>query len=130
MCSSPRIAIAGAGPAGLTLATLLHKHGIPFTIFELRSKPTPEEWAIPSGMLDLHEPSGLLAIHECGVYDEFLIKTAECTEEFIVADKDGNKLHVSGGENRTSPEISRNNLSQLLLGQIPEEMIQGPQVRV
>lgn len=69
---SPRIAIIGAGPAGLTLGALLHKHAIPFTIFELRQKPTAGELSKPSGMLDLHEGSGLAAIRECGLYDEFL----------------------------------------------------------
>lgn len=58
----PRIAIIGGGPAGLTLGLLLHRRGIPFTIFELRQKPTDEEFARPSGMLDLHEePDSLLS---------------------------------------------------------------------
>ena len=64
MSSQPRIAIVGGGPAGLTMGLLLHKNRIPFTIFESRQKPTEEELAKPSGMLDLHEESGLAVIKE------------------------------------------------------------------
>ena len=64
--TQPRIAIIGGGPAGLTLGLLLFKSGIPFNILELRQKPTKEELAKPSGMLDLHEESGIAAIRECG----------------------------------------------------------------
>ncbi len=78
--SQPGIAIIGGGPAGLTAGLLLRKRGIPFTIFELQQKPTDEELAKPSGMLDLHEESGIAAIKECGLFDEFLKLTGECTE--------------------------------------------------
>ncbi|GAD96305.1 salicylate hydroxylase [Paecilomyces variotii No. 5] len=116
----PRIAIVGGGPAGLTMGGLLHKHRIPFTIFELRPKPTDEQLDQPSGMLDLHEESGLAAIRECGLHDEFVPLTGECTEDFIVADRDGKVLYkheADGGR----PEISRNNLTKLLLGKVPRE---------
>ncbi|KAJ9194422.1 hypothetical protein DTO164E3_7307 [Paecilomyces variotii] len=122
MQSQPRIAIVGGGPAGLTLGALLHKHRIPFTIFELRQKPTEEQLAQPSGMLDLHEESGLAAIRECGSYDKFVPLVGECSEDFIVSDKNGNILHTHRGDG-ARPEISRNNLNKLLLDNVPADSI-------
>ena len=52
------IAIVGGGPSGLCLGVLLHKQGIPFTIYELRERPCQDAASTPSGMLDLHEESG------------------------------------------------------------------------
>lgn len=118
----PKIAIVGGGPAGLTMGLLLHKHHVPFTIFELRQKPTEEELAKPSGMLDLHEESGLAVIKECGLYDDFVPLTGECSEDFLVADRHGNVIYTVKGE-RTRPEISRNNLTKLLIRSIPTESI-------
>jgi 2-polyprenyl-6-methoxyphenol hydroxylase-like FAD-dependent oxidoreductase len=104
------------------MGLLLHQHKIPFTIFELRNKPTDKELAKPSGMLDLHEESGLAVLKECGLYDDFLPLTGECTEDFIVAKKDGNVLFTAEGGN-SRPEISRNNLTKLLLRNLPAENI-------
>ncbi|RJE21368.1 FAD binding domain protein [Aspergillus sclerotialis] len=121
--SQPRIAIIGGGPGGLTLGLLLHKHGIQSTIFERRRKPTDEGLAQPSGMLDLHEESGLAAIRECGLYDQFLQLTGECSEAQKVSDKDGTILHADEGELSERPEISRNNLTKLLTFHLPPETI-------
>ncbi|KAH8700691.1 salicylate hydroxylase [Talaromyces proteolyticus] len=122
MPSHPRIAIVGGGPAGLTMGVLLYKHGIPFTIFELREQPTEEELAKPSGMLDLHAESGLAVIKECGLYDHFIPLTGECAEVFIVADRNGNILATDTADG-ARPEISRHNLTKLLLDNIPAESI-------
>lgn len=121
--SSPRIAIVGAGPAGLTLGLLLHARGIKSIIFELRQKPTEEELAKPSGSLDLHEESGLVAIRECGLWDEFVLLTGDCSEAQKVADKDGNILHEDQGELSDRPEISRHALIKLLASRLPEDTI-------
>ncbi|KAJ5324351.1 hypothetical protein N7476_002951 [Penicillium atrosanguineum] len=123
MSSPLRIAIVGGGPGGLTVGLLLHRHGIKSTIFELRQKPTDEELAKPSGMLDLHEESGLAAIRECELYDQFLQLTGECSEAQKVSDKDGNIIHEDKGELSERPEISRHSLTKLLSSHVPAENI-------
>lgn len=120
--TDPRIAIIGAGPAGLTLGLLLHLEGIPFTIYDLRSKPTEEEFAQSSGSLDLHEDTGLAAVRACNLYDEFVTLTGECSEADVVANKEGTILHADEG-NGNRPEISRHALTKMLLSRIPEECI-------
>ncbi|KAH1789159.1 hypothetical protein KXX35_006212 [Aspergillus fumigatus] len=124
---SPRIAIVGAGPAGLTLGALLHEHSIPFTIFELRQKPTAEDLSMPSGMLDLHEGSGLAAIRACGLYDEFLKHTGDCAETHKVADKDGHILYSDEDDSNMRPshrpEIARYALLTILLSKVPQDRI-------
>jgi hypothetical protein len=95
---------------------LLHKHGIPFTIFELRQKPTIEELAQPVGMLDLHEESGLAAIKKCDLFDDFLPLTGDCAPVMKISDKEGNIVLTHGDEGvNDRPEISRQALSQLLI---------------
>ncbi|KAJ5966582.1 hypothetical protein N7481_013296 [Penicillium waksmanii] len=121
--SSLRIAIVGAGPAGLTLCLLLHARGIKSIIFELRQKPTEEELSKPSGCLDLHQESGLAAIRECGLWEEFIQLTGDCSEAQKVTDKDGIILHEDQGELSDRPEISRHALIKLLASHLPEDSI-------
>jgi 2-polyprenyl-6-methoxyphenol hydroxylase-like FAD-dependent oxidoreductase len=120
------IAIIGAGPAGLTLGLLLHKRSIPFTIYDLRAQPTQEDLAKSSGALDLHQDSGLAAIRELGLEAEFTALTGECAEAMKIADKHGTVIYEDDKTRPRAPrpEISRNNLTSLLLSQLPPQSIQ------
>ena len=119
----PRIAIAGAGPGGLVLGQLLHQHGIDVTIYDLRGKATSKELADPSGMLDLHEESGMKAMRECGLWDGFQAAVGDCSEMMRVMNSKGTVLHADEGELESRPEIARNALTTLLIGKIPSEII-------
>jgi 2-polyprenyl-6-methoxyphenol hydroxylase-like FAD-dependent oxidoreductase len=119
----PRIAIVGGGPSGLALGRLLHQRGIHTTIYELRAKATQQELAKPSGMLDLHEESGLAAMHECGLWEGFQAAVGDCSEAMRVLNRDGVVLHTDEGELASRPEIPRNSLTSLLLESIPKDSI-------
>jgi 2-polyprenyl-6-methoxyphenol hydroxylase-like FAD-dependent oxidoreductase len=123
----PKIAILGAGPSGLTLASLLNKslpsmsHNI--KIFELRSKPSPTALETPSGSLDLHNKTGLLAIEKMGLTSKFKTMLSDCSEEMIIADKYGKVRFHDEGLESNRPEISRNALTSLLLSTVPQNII-------
>ncbi|KAK0384135.1 hypothetical protein NLU13_8224 [Sarocladium strictum] len=125
--SRMRIAIVGAGPGGLTLAALLHKQSIPFTLFELRPKPAKADIEKPSGSLDLHEGTGLAAIRELNLYDKFCTLTGDCTQVMKIADKSGRIVYADEGEDAVAgenrPEIARNKLTQLLLSAVPADSV-------
>jgi 2-polyprenyl-6-methoxyphenol hydroxylase-like FAD-dependent oxidoreductase len=101
----------------------LHKEGIPFTIFELRQHPTDEEFAEPSGSLDLHEESGLAALRGCGLLEEAMSLTGDCTEEQKIATKSGNIIYKDEDGMGDRPEIYRHDLMRLLLSRLPAESI-------
>lgn len=68
MHKTPRIAIIGAGPGGLTLARILQTRHIPTTVFERESHSDERP---QGGTLDLHPESGLLAVHLAGLDEPF-----------------------------------------------------------
>ncbi|MCJ1256342.1 hypothetical protein MMC24_004163 [Lignoscripta atroalba] len=119
--SVPKIAIIGAGPAGCTLARLLIRANIPVTIFESEAAP---DTRAQGGTLDLHTATGLAALKEAGLYDEFLKYARFDGEAITIADKKLRKYIKLGGStsksSRGRPEIDRARLRRLLLESLPE----------
>jgi 2-polyprenyl-6-methoxyphenol hydroxylase-like FAD-dependent oxidoreductase len=117
----PRIAIIGAGPAGLTLARILHVHGLDASVYEREafSSIRPQ-----GGSLDMHAESGQYAIERAGLTAEFKRIARYEDQESRVYDKHGKLLLIDDdvtGQNR--PEVDRGQLRQMLLDSLPANVI-------
>lgn len=117
----PRIAITGGGPSGFALGLLLQQRGINPMIYELCRKPTKQELAKPSGMLDLHEESGLKVMRECGLWEGFQASISECSE---VVNPKGPVLHSDNGELST-PGNRAKRITHFLTENVPRTVSSG-----
>ncbi|KAB8277276.1 hypothetical protein BDV30DRAFT_235072 [Aspergillus minisclerotigenes] len=119
MESQQSIAIIGAGPSGLVFARLLELGGITdYVIYERDELATPGPWQ-QGGTLDLHGPSGQLALKRAGLLDKFSKDLArwEASGLHIVDSRGATVIQVGEGSDR--PEIDRLQLRQLLLDSVP-----------
>ncbi|SES20319.1 2-polyprenyl-6-methoxyphenol hydroxylase [Streptomyces sp. yr375] len=110
-----RIAVVGSGPAGLTFARVLHRHGHPVAVLE--RDPAPDARP-PGGTLDLHEGLGQLALDKAGLLAEFRALSRPEGQAMRILDTDGTVLRdwSPGPDDRANPEIDRRQLRDLLLG--------------
>jgi 2-polyprenyl-6-methoxyphenol hydroxylase-like FAD-dependent oxidoreductase len=110
------ITIVGAGIGGLTLARVLHVHGVESALYDLDASPTARH---QGGMLDMHVESGQTALREAGLYAEFERAVLPGGDATRVLDKHGAVLFDEPG-NGERPEIDRGALRDLLLDSLPE----------
>jgi 2-polyprenyl-6-methoxyphenol hydroxylase-like FAD-dependent oxidoreductase len=118
---SQRIAIVGAGPGGLTLARILHLHGIHAAVFEREEFSTVRP---QGGSLDMHEESGQYAIECAGLTTEFKRIARYEDQESRIYDKHGKLLFLDTNTSTGDrPEVDRGHLRQMLLDSLPNGLI-------
>ena len=113
------ITIIGAGLGGLTLASVLHRHGIDATIYELETSATARH---QGSVLDMHEESGQLALRKAGLFEAFRKMVIPGGDEMRVLDKTGTVRWQDNG-NGTRPEVDRGALRDMLLQSLPANFI-------
>jgi 2-polyprenyl-6-methoxyphenol hydroxylase-like FAD-dependent oxidoreductase len=116
------IAIIGGGVGGLTLACVLHRHGVEAIVYEREFGPDSRG---QGGSLDLHPDSGQRALAEAGLADAFTGLARPEAQQIRILDPAGTTLAKwqppAGTMDR--PEVDRAELRTLLINTLPHHTI-------
>jgi 2-polyprenyl-6-methoxyphenol hydroxylase-like FAD-dependent oxidoreductase len=116
------VTIIGAGLGGLTLARVLHGHGISATIYE--ADPS-EDARTQGGQLDIHPDDGQRALEAAALTDEFRAIIHEGGEALRALDPQGAVLLEQADEGTAGrPEVLRGDLRRILLDSLPAGVVQ------
>lgn len=123
-----KIAIIGGGPGGLTLARLLQQQGLQVKVYE---RDLNREARVQGSPLDLHETSGLAALIQAGLLNEFKSnfmpgadrkKIMNERADVFFSDHD-HKLEENFGNPGFRPEIDRGVLRKILLESLHDNTV-------
>jgi 2-polyprenyl-6-methoxyphenol hydroxylase-like FAD-dependent oxidoreductase len=116
------VTIVGAGLGGLTLARVLHLHGIPVTVYDAEASADART---QGGQLDLHEHNGQLALHIAGLDAEYRSILHHGGAAQRVSDRHGTVLgEVPDDGSMAKPEALRGDIRRILLQSLPAETVQ------
>lgn len=119
----PRIGIVGSGLGGLTLACVLHAHGVAATVYEREENRAART---QGGMLDLLVDSGQLALREAGLEDGFRAAARREGQDLRLLNPAGDLLleqSTAPDAPLDRPEVDRTDLRDLLLDALPARSI-------
>jgi 2-polyprenyl-6-methoxyphenol hydroxylase-like FAD-dependent oxidoreductase len=111
------VTIVGAGLGGLTLARVLHVHGISATVYEAEASADART---QGGHLDIHEHDGQVALETADLTNEFRAIIHQGAEASRVLDRHSTVLldDPDDGTGRR-PEVFRGDLRRILLDSLP-----------
>ncbi|MFE2410172.1 FAD-dependent oxidoreductase [Kitasatospora sp. NPDC059408] len=115
--SRPRIAVIGAGPAGLTCARVLQLRGIDVTVYDADASVDARD---PGGTLDLHADSGQIALEDAGLMEAFAELARPEGQAKLRLDHRGAVLasFVPDEGDVAAPEIDRGELRAMLAAHV------------
>jgi len=117
LLENKKVAIIGAGPVGLMMATLLQQKGINVTVYERDIDAQTRIWG---GTLDLHKGSGQEAMKKAGLLEKYYAMAMPMG--VTMADEQGNVLSAVAPQ-YDNPEINRNDLRQLFLDGLQHDTV-------
>jgi len=116
------VAIVGAGLGGLTLARVLHVHGIAATVYE--AEPSADT-RTQGGQLDLHAHNGQVAIAAAGLTEAFRAIIHAGGQATRALDPQGAVLLDQPDDGTGErPEVLRGDLRRILLESLPAQTVQ------
>lgn len=128
LLENKQVAIIGGGPGGLTLARLLQLQNANVKVYE---RDLNKNARVQGSPLDMHEESGLAAIHKAGLFEKFKTNFMPGADKTLILDENAT-VHFSDHEtNREEdfgnayfrPEIDRGALRKMLLESLQPETI-------